>query len=145
MSEGSLGSAMIRKVGLKNLIFITAVFLLVLTILLDIYVVEEIFSPLGYLYIILGIVFAIYVLRPLYASRRLVRYYWERTRKNKLALCGLGFIIFLIILALIGPFFTADPTAVNFEDKNIPPTGSPLPLNTRSTAAPNVSKSHAAR
>src|SRR4030042_877933 len=54
---------------------------------------------------------------------RLINYYWQRTKRNKLAVFGLGFIIFLVLLAAIGPFFTPDPTAVNFEEKNIPPLG----------------------
>lgn len=61
--------------------------------------------------------------RPLYGNRRLINYYWERTRRNKLAVCGLAFIFFLVLLALIGPFFTLDPTLVNFEEKNLPPVG----------------------
>lgn len=56
-------------------------------------------------------------------STRLISYYWQRTRRNKLAVFGLAFIIFLIALAAIGPFFTADPTATNFEEKEIPPVG----------------------
>jgi peptide/nickel transport system permease protein len=53
----------------------------------------------------------------------LVNYYWQRTRRNKLAVFGLAFIIFLILLAVIGPFFTADPTAANFDETNMPPLG----------------------
>ncbi len=56
-------------------------------------------------------------------STRLINYYWQRTQRNKLAVFGLAFIIFLVALAVIGPFFTADPTAVNFEEKEIPPVG----------------------
>lgn len=36
---------------------------------------------------------------------------------------GLGFIIFLIILAAVGPYFTKSPTVVNFDEKNLPPPG----------------------
>ena len=61
--------------------------------------------------------------RPLYGSRRLMRYYWERTRRNKLAVVGLAFISLLIVLAVVGPFFTLDPTLVSFEEKNLPPLG----------------------
>jgi peptide/nickel transport system permease protein len=61
--------------------------------------------------------------RPLSNSTRLINYYWQRTQRNKLAVFGLAFIIFLVTLAAIGPFFTADPTAVNFEEKEIPPVG----------------------
>jgi len=57
------------------------------------------------------------------SNARLVNYYWQRTQRNKLAVFGLAFIIFLILLALIGPLFTLDPTAVNFEEKNMPPVG----------------------
>lgn len=60
---------------------------------------------------------------PLYNNRRLIRYYWQRTSKNKLAVAGLAFVILLILLALIGPFFTLDPTKVNFAEKNMPPVG----------------------
>jgi peptide/nickel transport system permease protein len=61
--------------------------------------------------------------QPLYSNARLINYYWQRTQRNKLAVFGLAFIIFLVLLAIIGPFFTLDPTAVNFEEKNIPPVG----------------------
>lgn len=60
---------------------------------------------------------------PVSNTARLVNYYWQRTQRNKLALIGLAFIIFLILLAVIGPFFTLDPTAVNFDEKNRPPVG----------------------
>ncbi|MBM3166484.1 MAG: ABC transporter permease [Chloroflexi bacterium] len=59
----------------------------------------------------------------IHAGGRLASYYWQRTRRNKLAIAGLAFIIFLIFLALFGPFFTMDPTEVNFEEKNLPPIG----------------------
>lgn len=60
---------------------------------------------------------------PLYSNRRLISYYWQRIRKNKLAVAGLGFILFLILLAIIGPFLTGDPTKSNFEENNLPPVG----------------------
>ncbi len=57
------------------------------------------------------------------SSMRLINYYWQRTKRNKLAVFGLAFIVFLVALAIVGPFFTADPTAVNFDEKEIPPIG----------------------
>jgi peptide/nickel transport system permease protein len=64
--------------------------------------------------------------RHLSINTRLVDYYWQRMRRNKLAVFGLGFIIFLIALAVVGPFFfTADPTVVNFAEKGMPPLGFP--------------------
>jgi len=109
--------------GIKNLILIPLAALWLLTLLLDIFVVEKIFDPLGYLYIALGIVALLYVVWPLYTGRRLVQYYWQRVKRNRLAVAGLAFILFLILLALIGPLFTPDPTAANFEEKNMPPVG----------------------
>jgi peptide/nickel transport system permease protein len=61
--------------------------------------------------------------RRMSSNQRLINYYWQRTKRNKLAVFGLAFIIFLIALAAIGPFFTTDPTAVNFDEKEIPPIG----------------------
>src|SRR4030042_5005190 len=61
--------------------------------------------------------------RRLSNSTRLINYYWQRTQRNKLAVFGLAFIVFLVALAIVGPFFTADPTAVNFEEKEMPPVG----------------------
>ena len=113
-----------RKVGsAKKPIFITVIVLLGITFLLDIFVVDRIFDILVYLYIALGALFVLYGIPSLYASRRLMHYYWQRASKNKLAVGGLAFILFLILLAIIGPLFTADPTAVNFEEKNVPPLG----------------------
>jgi peptide/nickel transport system permease protein len=109
--------------GIKNLILILLATLWGLTLLLDIFVAEKIFTPLGYLYLALGIVFLLYVVWPLYTSRRLVQYYWQRVKRNRLAVVGLFFVLFLILLAIFGPLFTTDPTAANFEEKNTPPVG----------------------
>ncbi|MFC2059558.1 ABC transporter permease [Chloroflexota bacterium] len=117
-------SYLVRKVGGSRkrllLILVTG---FSLTILLDIFVVEKIFDLLVYLYIAIGIIAVLYGILPLYTSRRLVRYYWQRASKNRLAVGGLAFILFLIMLALIGPFLTMDPTEVNFAEKNLPPPG----------------------
>lgn len=109
--------------GIRKLAMILLALLMALVLLLDIFVVEKNITPLVYLYIALGGIFILFVIPPLYASRRLVNYYWQRVKRNRLAVVGLGFILFLILLAIIGPLFTADPTAVNFKEKNIPPVG----------------------
>ena len=72
---------------------------------------------------------ALAIVRPFYANRRLIGYYWVRTRRNKLAVAGLTYILFLICLALIGPLFTLDPTDVDFEQKNMPPVGFNNPIS----------------
>jgi peptide/nickel transport system permease protein len=56
-------------------------------------------------------------------NTRLMSYYWQRTKKNKLAVAGLAFILFLILVALLGPLFTMDPTMANFDEKSMPPVG----------------------
>lgn len=114
---------MTKGFGIRKLALILLALLMALVLLLDIFVVEKNISPLVYLYIALGGIFILFVIPPLYVSRRLVNYYWQRVKRNRLAVAGLGFILFLILLAIIGPLFTADPTAVNFEEKNIPPVG----------------------
>ncbi len=113
-----------RKVGgIRRLTLILMGASLGTIFLLDVFVVEKIFDPIVYLYIALGTIAGLYVIYPLYAGKRLTKYYWERVKRNRLAMWGLAFILFLILLAIIGPFFTADPTAVNFEEKNLPPLG----------------------
>ena len=73
-----------RKVGgIRQLILILLAAFLGVILLLDILVVEKIFDPLGYLYIVLGTLVVLYGIYPLYTSRRLVSYYWERARKNR--------------------------------------------------------------
>ena len=112
------------KVGrLKNLLFILALLALVLALMRDIYLVEETLEPLNYLYLFLLILVVFYVAHPLYVNRRLTWYYWERTKKHRLAVLGLAFILLLAIVAIAGPYLTADPTEVDFEQKNIPPVG----------------------
>ena len=54
---------------------------------------------------------------------KLTTYYWERIKRYRPAMLGLAFIIFLILIAVIGPFFTISPTEVNFDEKNLPPIG----------------------
>jgi len=119
---------MIRQIsskvgGLKNLMFIGALLVLLLILLLDIFAVDKILEPLGYFYVLIAILIIFYVLHPLYVNRRLTKYYWERTKRHRLAVYGLAFIVFLVAVAIVGPFLTQDPTEVNFQEKNLPPVG----------------------
>lgn len=56
-------------------------------------------------------------------TMRLTEYYWERIKRRKPAIAGLAFLLFLIILAALGPYFTKSPTSVDFDEKNMPPPG----------------------
>ena len=109
--------------GMRNLIFIGTLLVLILVILLDIYLVDKILEPMGYFYLLFAILVILYGLHPLYVNRRLTKYYWERTKRHRLSVFGLAFIVFLVVVAIIGPFLTQDPTKVNFQEKNLPPPG----------------------
>jgi len=109
--------------GIRNLIVTGAILVLVLIFVLDIYQADKILEPLEYFYLLFAILIIGYGLYPLYTNRRLTRYYWERTKRHRLSVLGLAFIVCLIVVALVGPFFTQDPTEVNFEEKNLPPVG----------------------
>ncbi len=107
----------------RNLLFALIIAGMV-TIAIDLFAMKgKLFSPLGYFYAFFSVFMLFYVIYPLYRNRRLTSYYWERTRKNKLSMLGLFFIVFLVILAIAGPFFTQDPNYVNFDEKNLPPLG----------------------
>ena len=115
---------LIKKVGSKRNWVVLGIFSFLGCLgLLDLYVIDKIFAPSVYFYIGLGTLLLFYGVYPLYANRRLTKFYLDRTKRNRLALFGLAFILFLILLAVIGPRFTLDPTAVNFEAKNTPPLG----------------------
>ena len=60
---------------------------------------------------------------PVIISRRLLDYYWERLRKNRLSIIGLGFIVLLALVGIFGPIFAPDPQKTDFEIKNLPPLG----------------------
>ncbi len=109
--------------GLRNLIAICAFLVLVAVLLLDIYLVEKILEPLEYFYLFFAILLIFYGLYPLYTNMRLTKYYWERAKRHRFSVFGLAFIVFLVMVAIIGPFLTQDPTQVDFEEKNLPPVG----------------------
>jgi len=112
-----------RVGGLRNLAFLAVLTVLGILGLLDLYVVDRLMPPSAYLYIFLIAIVILYGVYPLWSARRLTGYYWRRTRKHRLALVGLIFIGLLILIAIIGPFFTQDPTKVDFKEKNLPPAG----------------------
>jgi len=121
-----MGQVSSKVGGLRNLIFIGVLLVLCLVLLLDIYLFDQILEPLGYFYIFFATVAVLYGIYPLYANRRLTRYYWERTKRHRFSVLGLTFIVFLVAIALVGPFLTQDPTKVNFQEKNLPPLGFPM-------------------
>ena len=60
---------------------------------------------------------------PFRISHRLMSYYWERLQKNRLSLVGLGFIGFLAVTGIFGPFLVQDPQKTDFNILNLPPLG----------------------
>jgi peptide/nickel transport system permease protein len=109
--------------GTPNLIFLAVLALLIIMGLLDILAFGRNIPPQVYLYVFLITIAVCYGAYPLWRSRRLTGYYWNRTKRHVLAIVGLAFIILLILVAIVGPFFTQDPTRVDFNRKNLPPAG----------------------
>jgi peptide/nickel transport system permease protein len=108
----------------RNTLFALIIAGIMVTIEIDLFVMKgKLFSPLDYFYVFFSVFMLFYIIYPLYLNHRLTAYYWERTKKNKLSILGLCFIVFLVLLAIGGPFFTVDPNHVNFEEKNLPPVG----------------------
>ncbi len=108
---------------MRNLIAIAAALALFLIAVLQLSSPVRLLSPLGFFYILFAIVFLLYGVYPLYMNRRLTRYYWDRTKRHRLAVLGMGFILLLVLVAIFGPLLTQDPTAANFNEKNQPPLG----------------------
>ncbi len=107
----------------RGLVFLILLGILVALGVIDVLTPGRVLSPSAYIYIFLLLLIIFFGIPSFYANRRLSRYYWERTKKNKLSVLGLGFILFLFLVALVGPLFTKDPTHVNFQEKNLPPAG----------------------
>jgi peptide/nickel transport system permease protein len=59
-------------------------------------------------------------------SHRLWHYYWDRLKRNRLSLVGMGFIILLAALGIFGPLFTQDPQKTDFNVANVPPLGASI-------------------
>jgi len=107
----------------RHAIFLALLVALFGSLLLDVYGQVRLLQPLEYLYLFFALLLVFYGIYPLYVHRNLTRYYWDRVKKHRLAVVGLVFIVLLVLVAIVGPFFTADPTTVNFKEKNIPPPG----------------------
>jgi peptide/nickel transport system permease protein len=60
---------------------------------------------------------------PARSSKRLVSYYWDRLKQNRLSLVGLGFIVFLTLVGIFGPLLTQDAQKADFNIANLPPLG----------------------
>lgn len=118
----------------KNLVFFSLIALYSLLLLVDILIPQRLLPPVAYVYLYFITLVVFFGAFPLYRNRRLAGYYWNRTQKSKPAIFGLGFIIFLILLALIGPFFTQSPTATILKEKNLPPVGTSTEQSTYNLA-----------
>ena len=55
-------------------------------------------------------------------GRSLAQDAWRRFRRNRLAMVGLGIVVFLILVAVIGPFLVQDPTTYSKRVFLEPPT-----------------------
>ena len=120
MTERSPVSFVIRR---KGRVFISLLALYALGLGLDVLFSLRVVNPVSYLYLFMATLAVLYGVLPLYSNRRLTAHFWQRTRRRRPALWGLGFILLLALVALVGPLFTPDPTAVDFSRQNLPPVG----------------------
>lgn len=113
-----------KKVGgLRNLLFIICLLIMVLGFLLNALLLGNSIHPMAYFYLVFALLAVFYGIYPLCHNRRLTGYYWKRVQRHRLAVAGLIFILFIILAAITGPFFTQDPTRIDFKEKNLPPVG----------------------
>jgi peptide/nickel transport system permease protein len=71
------------------------------------------------LVLVLGI---FHVALPLVDNWRLTTYYWQQFRKNRLAVASLGFLGFVFLLGVVGPFIWKSPNEmVDFGRASAPP------------------------
>ncbi|MEE9201760.1 MAG: ABC transporter permease, partial [Dehalococcoidia bacterium] len=120
MTEAGLVPFLRRR---RGRVFLSLMFLYALGLGMDILFSLRVVPPVSYLYLFMATLAALYGVLPLYTNRRLTAHYWQRTRRRRPALWGLGFILLLAVAALVGPLFTPDPTAVDFSAQNLPPVG----------------------
>ncbi len=109
--------------GLRNVLALAMFLVICATIPLDILYWNRAIKPLDYSYLFFAVFMLFYGVYPLYVNRRLTRYYWDRIKRHRLAVPGMIFILFLIAVAIIGPFFTGDAVQTNFKEQNFPPLG----------------------
>jgi peptide/nickel transport system permease protein len=109
--------------GMRNLAAMAAGLALVAIAVIQITTPARILTSLGFFYVIFAVICLLYGVYPLYQSRRLTHYYWERVKRHRLAMAGAVFIMLLVLVAIVGPFLTMDPTAADFTQKNMPPVG----------------------
>ncbi|MBI2934457.1 MAG: ABC transporter permease [Chloroflexi bacterium] len=114
----------------KYYILAAAVVVLLGAYLVNTKLLGKVESPGAYFFYFLMTAVVLFAVLPVFRPGRLTAYYWGRTRKNLLAKLGLWFIVFLAVVALIGPLFTPDAAEVNFPDKNLPPVGFPFEQST---------------
>ncbi|MBI4289731.1 MAG: ABC transporter permease [Chloroflexi bacterium] len=129
-SEGAPGRLVRALNRRRSLVFFSLLGVYSALLAIQVLSHRRLLAPTAYVYLyFFTVVFFIGVI-PFYRNRRLTSYYWKRTKRSWPAILGLAFIIFLVLLALIGPFFTQDPTAHVFKERNLPPVGLSIEQNT---------------
>jgi peptide/nickel transport system permease protein len=69
------------------------------------------FNPggLDYMFVFTLLLFAFYIVLPLYQNPRRTRYYWEEFKKNRPAVVSLVWLGIIFAGGLLGPLFTTEP------------------------------------
>lgn len=79
-------------------------------------------TQLDWLFAISLLLFVFYVVVPLWANRRMSRYYWQEFRKNRAAVVSLVYLCGLFIVGLLGPLVVGKPS-VELLQSYQPPVG----------------------
>lgn len=76
--------------------------------------------PLDWLFMFTLAMLVLYGLWPLYANKRMTRYYWRQFRKNKAAVVSLIVLFVIFVVGTVGPLFV-DPPKLNILAQYQPP------------------------
>lgn len=79
-------------------------------------------TGIDWLFILTLLVLAFYVVVPLAVNRRMTRYYWDRFKRNKMAIVSLGYLLVIFGIGIVGPLLITSPE-VNVIEAYQPPVG----------------------
>ena len=71
-------------------------------------------TQLDWLFAVSLLLFAFYIVLPLYQNARMTKYYWREMKRNRPAMVSLGWLIFIFVIGVLGPIVIPAPEAELF-------------------------------
>ncbi|GAB7095610.1 ABC transporter permease [Halolamina litorea] len=68
-------------------------------------------TQLDWLFAFSILLFGTYVILPLYQNPRMSKYYWREMKRNRPAMVGLGWLVFIFVMGVLGPVVISPPRA----------------------------------